>query len=438
MADAGLQGFGPVQHSISFNARAGTTRGLHAEPWDKLVSVGAGEFFGAWVDLRPGAGRGRLFTTRVTPDRAVFVPRGVANAFQTTADDTVYSYLVNDHWSPDATYSMVNLADSDLAIDWPIPLSEAIISEKDRAHPPLRRALPVPARKTLVVGANGQLGRALHELFGDDANMEYVDIDTFDMTDPAIIEARHWRDYEAIVNAAAFTAVDAAETEQGRPAAWASNTTGVGNLARAAAGAEAIFVHVSSDYVFDGTAERPYLETDPVCPLGVYAQTKAAGDAVAATCPRHYIARASWVVGSGRNFVRTMTSLALRGISPRVVADQRGRLTFTADLAAGIGHLLRERADFGLYNITSGGEGGTWAEIAARVYALAGADPSLVQPVTTEEYFAGTDGPIAPRPANSMLDLSKIRATGFEPADAWARLEEYVAELLAAERSKGA
>ena len=100
MVAAGLPDFGPVQQNMSFNTRRGVTRGIHAEPWDKLVSVATGRVFGAWVDLRPGEHFGRTYTTELGPETAVFVPRGVGNAFQTLTDGTVYSYLVNDHWSP--------------------------------------------------------------------------------------------------------------------------------------------------------------------------------------------------------------------------------------------------------------------------------------------------------------------------------------------------
>ena len=111
-------------------------------------------------------------------------------------------------------------------------------------------------------------------------------------------------------------------------------------------------VHVSSDYVFDGAADRPYREDDPLCPLGVYGQTKAAADAIVSTVPRHLIVRTSWVIGEGRNFVRTMASLAERGIDPDVVDDQVGRLTFTDELARGIRHLVTTAAPAGTYNLT--------------------------------------------------------------------------------------
>ena len=145
MVDLGLPDFGPVQNNMSFNTRAGATRGIHAEPWDKLVSLAKGRIFGAWVDLRPGPAFGRCFTLELGPDTAVFVPRGVGNAFQTLEDETVYSYLVNDHWSPAAkdSYTFVNLADETLAIDWPIPLAQAELSAADQAHPRLDAVVPM-------------------------------------------------------------------------------------------------------------------------------------------------------------------------------------------------------------------------------------------------------------------------------------------------------
>jgi dTDP-4-dehydrorhamnose reductase len=132
------------------------------------------------------------------------------------------------------------------------------------------------------------------------------------------------------------------------------------------------------------------------------------------------------VIGEGKNFVRTMASLADRGIAPSVVDDQIGRLTFAEDLAAGIRHLLEVRAPFGTYNLTNDGEPKSWAEIAGDVFELVGADRKAVTGVSTSEYFK--DKKSAPRPLNSVLDLGKIGATGFVPVDAAKRLEEYLRE----------
>jgi len=427
MVTAGLPDFGPVQNNISFNDAVGTTRGIHAEPWDKWVSVATGRIFGAWVDLREGPSFGTVFTAELDPSRAIFVPRGVGNAYQTLAPDTAYVYLVNDHWSADAEYSFLNLADETAAIAWPIPLTDVEISTKDLDHPRLSDVVPVPPRKTLVIGANGQLGLALREAFGESSEFEYASRADLDLATSSFSTNRRWRDYSTIINAAAYTAVDLAETPEGRVGAWATNVTGLAELSRVAADNGITLVHISSDYVFDGTKNGPYSEQDDVCPLGVYGQTKAAGDAIVSAVPRHYIVRTSWVIGEGKNFVRTMASLAERDIDPRVVDDQTGRLTFTADIAAAVKHLMSTAAPYGVYNVSGSGEPMTWADVAKTVFALTGHDPDRVTGVSTEDYFSASAGPIARRPHNSVLDIGKIRAAGFAPPSALDSLATYLA-----------
>jgi dTDP-4-dehydrorhamnose 3,5-epimerase/reductase len=426
MVAAGMPDFGPVQHNISFNDSVGTTRGIHAEPWDKFISVATGRIFGAWVDLRDGPTFGTVFTAELDPSRAVFVPRGVGNSFQTLEPNTAYVYLVNDHFSPDAHYPSVNPADDTVSIDWPIPLERAELSAKDRAQPRLADIKPVPPRKVLVLGAGGQLGRALRTAYADVAQIEFADRADLDLTSFDLATARPWRDYDTIINAAAYTAVDAAETPDGRAEAWAANVTGVAALARVATAHGITLVHVSSDYVFDGAGSRPYREDDPVAPLGVYGQTKAAGDRIVSTVARHYIVRTSWVIGDGRNFVRTMLSLAAKGVHPSVVDDQIGRLTFTSELARAIRHVTETRAPYGTYNVTGSGAVGSWADVARRTFALAGHDPDRVRSVSTVEYYRTAAGPVAARPACSALDLAKIESTGFVPADADESLASYV------------
>ncbi|THJ64955.1 NAD-dependent epimerase/dehydratase family protein [Arthrobacter echini] len=428
MTAAGLPDFGPVQNNISFNGTRGTTRGIHAEPWDKFISVATGRVFGAWVDLRDGPSFGAVFTAELDPSTAIFVPRGVGNAFQTLEDGTAYTYLVNDHWSADAQdqYVFLNLADETAGIEWPIPLADAELSNKDRDHPRLADVTPLRARKTLVVGADGQLGTALRRTLADHPSVEFAARSDLDLLDPHLEHARPWSDYSTIINAAAYTAVDTAETPEGRAAAWNVNVVAVVALARVATAHRLTLVHISSDYVFDGSRDT-HDESEPFTPLGVYGQTKAAGDAVAATVPRHYILRTSWVIGDGDNFVRTMAKLAARGISPNVVDDQIGRLTFTPDLADAIVHLVDSGAPFGTYNMSNDGEARSWAGIAADVYALCGRDRADVTGVSTEEYFAGSHA--APRPRRSTLDLRKLEASGYAPPHAEQRLSAYVHAL---------
>jgi dTDP-4-dehydrorhamnose reductase len=427
MLALGLPDFGPVQNNISFNNEVGTTRGIHAEPWDKYVSVATGRIFGAWVDLREGPSFGAVFTAELDASKAIFVPRGVGNSFQTLEVDTAYSYLVNDHWSADAQaeYTFLNLADETAAIAWPIPLDDAELSDKDRAHPRLADVTPMASRKTLILGANGQVGRALVALM---PNAVSLDRSSFDITSAAAYEGFDWRAYDTLINAAAYTAVDTAETEDGRRASWLVNVTATALMARVATQNRMTFVHVSSDYVFDGTVEV-HTEDESFTPLGVYGQTKAAADAIITAVPHHYVVRTSWVIGDGANFVRTMASLATRGVDPSVVNDQFGRLSFADDIAAGIVHLISTSAPYGTYNLSNEGPVLTWADIAKRVYELTGNEPDRVTGISTEEYFAGKS--VAPRPRFSALDLGKISAAGYTPRDADEALVAYLAKARA-------
>lgn len=143
METLGLPSFEVVQNNFSYNEEKGVTRGLHAEPWEKYISVANGSVFGAWVDLRAGDSFGQTFTTEITPDKAVFVPRGVANGYQTLEEKVTYTYLVNEHWSPEAVYTLINLFDPVLGINWPISKDESIVSDKDASHPPLSDIKPM-------------------------------------------------------------------------------------------------------------------------------------------------------------------------------------------------------------------------------------------------------------------------------------------------------
>ena len=310
----------------------------------------------------------------------------------------------------------------------------------------LADALPMAPRRTLVTGCNGQLGRAVRAAAEERGlpGFDYCDIDTFDLSCPEDYEKYDWSLYGAVINCGAYTAVDRAETPEGRRACWAANATGPALMARTCAEHGVTLVHVSSDYVFDG-ASLNHAEDEPLSPLSAYGQSKAAGDLAAAGCPRHYVVRSSWVIGDGRNFVRTMRALSDRVADPAdalervtVVDDQLGRLTFTDQMAAGILHLLGYRdgglepsapAPYGTYNLTGSGPVESWAQIAARVFDLANGNGGAVSPVFTAEYYASAEGPIAPRPTHSDLDLSKVRAAGFEPRDWTEELAEYMETL---------
>src|SRR5699024_6383465 len=191
---------------------------------------------------------GTVVHQEIGPDKAVFVPRGVANGFQALEENTTYSYLVSDHWSPDAHYTAVNLD----MIPWPLTPTE--ISDKDRNHPQLDDVTPMPPRKILVTGANGQLGKALREVYRNAAHVEFLTHQEFDITASDISSARPWRQYQAIINCAAYNDVNGAEYD--RASAWETNATAPARLAKIAADNNLTIVNTSSMAVTKFTPKK--------------------------------------------------------------------------------------------------------------------------------------------------------------------------------------
>lgn len=276
-----------------------------------------------------------------------------------------------------------------------------------------------------IVGANGQLGTALRNQY---PGAQTADIDQLDITDSSSVANFNWTKISVILNAAAYTNVDGAETTEGRIAAWKVNASAVANLAKTAQKNDITVVHISTDYVFDGTRDQ-HTEDEQFSPISVYGESKAAGDIAIGMIPKHYILRTSWVIGEGKNFVRTMLDVGKRGIDPTVVSDQVGRLTFTTELVRAIDHLLQNNAAYGTYNVSNSGKAASWSEITRAIYSAADL-PNTVSDTTTQKYFEGKEN-IAPRPLLSTLDLSKIQSVGFISTDWEKELHTYVQKELA-------
>jgi dTDP-4-dehydrorhamnose 3,5-epimerase len=277
------------------------------------------------------------------------------------------------------------------------------------------------SKRFVILGAGGQLGVALRAKYPE---ARAVGRDALDITNTGPVESFDWSGVTHILNVAAYTNVDGAESEAGRRAAWSINASAVANLSKVALEHDITLVHVSTDYVFDGLKDN-HPEDEPLSPLSTYGASKAAGDIAAGLTPKYYILRTSWVIGDGKNFVRTMMNLAEKNISPTVVHDQIGRLTFTSELVRAIDHLLTTKAAYGTYNLSNGGESASWADIARAIFQELGRSDLIVTNTTTEEYYAGKTG-IAPRPLKSTLDLTKIKATGFKPKDWRKNLKVYI------------
>jgi dTDP-4-dehydrorhamnose reductase len=276
--------------------------------------------------------------------------------------------------------------------------------------------------KVLVTGAGGQLGAdLLHAFAGDD--VVGLDRSTLDVTEEAAVVAAV-RDHapDLVVHAAAYTKVDACEEET--DLAWRTNAIASWWVARACALADAQMVYVSTDYVFDGKAGRPYTEFDPISPLSMYGRSKEAGEQlVRSVLPAHYIVRTSWVHGThGGNFAKTMLRLGAERRELSVVDDQTGSPTFTFDLAPAI-RRLAVTGRHGTYHLTNTGHC-TWFEFARAIFTEAGMDVD-VSPIDT-----ATFGAPAPRPAFSVLDNTMARLTGLDPLPDWqSSLKRLVAEL---------
>lgn len=275
----------------------------------------------------------------------------------------------------------------------------------------------------LITGAGGMLGRDLCALLARRGEpVTGLDRGALDITDADRVRAAVAASRaEIVVNCAAWTDVDAAQSEPS--AAARVNGAAVAGLASACERHDARLVQISTDYVFGGAARRPYAEDDVPCPATEYGRGKLAGEReVPAT---GYTVRTAWLYGAhGRNFVRTMLSLAGRpgGEAVDVVADQYGQPTWTADVAAQVLALVRSGAPAGIYHATSSGVT-SWHGLAREVFRLAGADPARVRAVSSDAYAraaASRGGPRpAPRPAYSVLGHAAWTAAGLPPIPGW-------------------
>lgn len=262
--------------------------------------------------------------------------------------------------------------------------------------------------KILVTGANGQLGNELRNLLETEIPgcTLYTDRDELDLTDAKAVDAFMLdNEISHIVNCAAYTAVDRAEEE--KLACSAVNCDAVKNLAMAADANGVKVIHISTDYVFDGTNHRPYRESDKVNPISQYGTTKRKGEtALLALAPESIIIRTAWLYSSyGNNFVKTMLRLADSQGEVRVISDQIGTPTYARDLAVAIFKILTSHQWVsGIYHFTNEGAA-SWYDFAHAIFRIAGKKVKLI-PIPTEDYPT-----LAIRPAYSILDRSRIKAT---------------------------
>jgi dTDP-4-dehydrorhamnose reductase len=269
----------------------------------------------------------------------------------------------------------------------------------------------------LITGSRGQLGTDLQAVLSgvDAAEVLATNSTTLAITDAAAVNAvvKEFQP-DVILNAAAYTTVDKAETDE--QAAYELNAVGPANLALAAGRIGAKLIHVSTDYVFTGDASVPYEVDAPTGPKSAYGRTKLAGElAVREILPESgYVVRTAWVYGAtGANFVKTMARLEKSNETVRVVDDQRGSPTWSADLARGLVELAQSSGAAGIYHCTNSGDT-TWFGFTQAIFEELGADPVRVLPTTTDAFPRP-----APRPAYSVLSDSAWRAAGLTPMPDW-------------------
>ncbi len=279
--------------------------------------------------------------------------------------------------------------------------------------------------RILVTGAAGMLGTDLRERLSAEHTVVAADRHGLDVTDEAAVQAAV-RDVDAVVNCAAWTAVDDAEERERE--AFTLNATGPHLLARAATAVGARLVQISTDYVFPGDGTSPYAEDAALGPVSAYGRTKAAGEwAVRAADPRHLVVRTAWLYGAhGGCFPRTMARLARERDALEVVEDQVGQPTWTCDVADLVARLLEAGAPGGAYHATSSGAT-SWYGLARAVVASVGRDPGMVAP-TTSAAFARP----APRPAYSVLGHDRLREIGIAPIGDWRERWEIAAPVVLA------
>ncbi|MDR2039632.1 MAG: dTDP-4-dehydrorhamnose reductase [Bacteroidales bacterium] len=284
--------------------------------------------------------------------------------------------------------------------------------------------------KILVTGANGQLGNELRLLSEKHIphHFFFTDVEELDITDYAAVEHFFLQHHiEIVINCAAYTAVDKAEED--KKAAFSINATAVENLARACIQRKAKLIHISTDYVYDGTAYLPYKEDHPTAPVSVYGQSKLAGETAALTVSDCIIIRTSWLYSSfGNNFVKTMLRLGKEREVLNVVSDQVGTPTYAADLAATIMVIVEKAAanqmKLGVFNFSNEGVC-SWYDFAHEIMRLSGLK-CMVQPIETKDYPAA-----ATRPYYSVLNKTAIKTAYGIKINHWQdSLEKCLSKLL--------
>lgn len=277
--------------------------------------------------------------------------------------------------------------------------------------------------KILITGSNGMLGHDLIEVLKDNHELILTTSKTLDITNKnQVFEVICEAEPDVVINSAAYTDVDGCE--ENHDLAYAVNGEGVKNLALACKEVDCALVHISTDYIFNGKNDRPWVEDDEIGPISVYGKSKLKGEeAILDILDQYFIVRTAWLYGiNGKNFPKTMLELAKNHSEITVVYDEVGTPTYTPDLACGISELI-ETDYYGIYHLTNSGSC-SWCEFARYIFEVAGRDVKIV-PVTASEFARP-----APRPSYSVLENRNWVEKGFKPLRSYKKaIKEYI-ELI--------
>lgn len=430
LEELGFKGIYQVSNSKSGK---GIVRGLHfqKDPYcqAKVVRCHKGGVIDVVVDMRKDSSTyGKHVAVELTPEngRMLFVPRGFAHGFISLTDDTLFEYYVDNKYMPRMEGGIL-WNDPALEIDWQgifkeYGITEPVLSGKDQVRNTLAESdveFLRREKKYLITGYKGQLGYDIARELVErgETNILAIDKDEMDITNrEQVMDVVKNYNPDVIFHCAAWTAVDKAEEME--DVVRDVNVIGTKNMTDASIEVGAKIVYISTDYVFDGTKDGIYNETDIPNPKSVYGMTKYLGEEEARKNPNHFITRISWVFGvNGNNFIKTMLKLSEKYDELNVVDDQIGSPTYTVDLSKLLVEMV-QTDKYGTYHVNNDGYC-SWAEFADYIMKSNGKN-TKINFVSTEDYYAGKDmSKIAYRPRNSKLDKSKLVDAGFEKLPDW-------------------
>ena len=417
-----------VQDNQSFSQQKGIVRGLHFQknPYAqaKLVRCTQGAIVDVAVDIRRGSDTYLQYVAvelSAENKRQLMMPRGFAHGFVTLTEDVMVQYKVDNVYNKEADRG-IQYNDPSINVEWNV--TDPILSVKDTTSPLLKDSDEDFTIKVLVTGVNGQLGYdMIKRLKADNFECLGVDKDDFDITDEkATIEFITAYNPDVVIHCAAYTAVDRAEEDE--DICRKVNVVGSENIAKACKLIDAKMVYISTDYVYNGKGDKPFVPTDEIGPLNVYGKTKFEGEeACRKYLEKLFVVRTSWVFGkNGNNFIKTMLRLGKERENLTVISDQIGSPTYTVDLADFLFYIIKTQK-YGTYHCSNDGFC-SWNEFAKAIFAEAGINVK-VDDVLTKDYKTA-----ATRPLNSRLDKQCLVDCGYSKMPTWQdALKRYLEEI---------